>query len=729
MKKSLWVSACILALVAFGLKFLWGRPDAVLRGFYPEHAAREVETEEAFRSLPTPERAQQDLWALSRVPHVAGTPEDYKTAQYVLKEFREAGLDAKIVEYRVLLPMPRKVKVDIVEPYRRPGPTPEGGGSRGKDNDHSTIMPAFSAYSPSGDVTAPVVYANYGLPEDYKRLKQAGVEAAGKIVLVRYGRCYRGVKAYVAEQNHAAGLLLYSDPADDGYGRGDVYPRGPWRPPTSVQRGAILYFTAYIGDPLTPGIAASKEAKRLTLKEAATLPHIPTAPLSYKDAEPILQCLEGPPAPREWQGALPFAYHLGPGAAKVHLKLNMDFQVRPIWDVVGQLPGTDLPDSWVVVGSHRDAWAYGAADPNSGTTALLAVARGMGELLRRGWRPRRTIVLGSWDGEEFGLLGSTEWAEDNAKKLQEHAVAYLNVDVGVCGPHFGAASVPSLGRLIREVTSVVTDPKSSQPLYSGWAKESSDLKREDGTPIILPPPASLPSGTEARVNNLGTGSDYTAFLQYLGVPSLDVGFSGPYGVYHSAYDDFYWMRNFGDPTFKYSVAITQVLGTLVLRLADSDILPFDYEEYGWAIQKYLRDLQEEIEPSRWGGKLPFADALQAALRFTEAARALDQRTGEMTRGESSEAQHLKNVNEALVEVERDFLLRDGLPNRSWFRHSLYAPGVYTGYAAELLPGVREAIARNEWAAAAGQLELIRAAIDRATSTLQWAIKSTASHGS
>lgn len=333
-------------------------------------------------------------------------------------------------------------------------------------------------------------------------------------------------------------------------------------------------------------------------------------------------------------------------------------------------------------------------------------------------------MLGSWDGEEFGLLGSTEWAEDNAKRLEEHAVAYLNIDVGVCGPHFGAASVPSLGRLIREATSVVTDPKSNQPLYSIWAKESLDLKPDDGTPIVAPSPGRLPNGTEARVNNLGTGSDYTAFLQHLGVPSLDVGFSGPYGVYHSLYDNFYWMRYFGDPNFTYSVAITQVFGTLVLRLADADILPFDYEEYGEAIQKYLSDLQEEVEQSEFGGKLLFADAMQATRRFTDAARVLDQRTVEMTRGESSQAEHLENVNEALVEVERDFLLPDGLPNRSWFRHSLYAPGVYTGYSAELLPGVREAIARNEWAAAAEQLGLIRAGIDRATSTLLWASKNT-----
>jgi N-acetylated-alpha-linked acidic dipeptidase len=461
------------------------------------------------------------------------------------------------------------------------------------------------------------------------------------------------------------------------------------------------------------------------LNQAATLPHIPTAPISYEDGDPILANLGGPVAPRDWQGALPFTYHLGPGASKVHLKLDMDFQVRPIWDVVGQVPGFDQPDSWVVVGSHRDAWVYGAVDPNSGTTPLLAVARGLGQLLRKGWKPQRTIVLGSWDGEEFGLLGSTEWTEDNAKELTDHAVAYLNIDVGVCGPHFGAASVPSLRRLIWEVTSVVTDPNSGRPLYSLWAKENPNPKREDGIPIVVPPPVGLPNGAEPRVNDLGTGSDYVSFLQHLGVPSLDVGFGGPYGVYHSLYDNFYWMQNFADPTFKYSVAVTQVFGTLALRLADADILPFDYEDYGRAIQKYLGDLQEQMKQSKLSEKIRFAKAMKTANRFTATARTLDQRIVQVTERASCDEEHLNNLNEALVKVERDFLLRDGLPNRSWFRHSLYAPGVYTGYAAELLPGVRDAIARNDWALAVEQLWLVQAAIDRATSTLQWAFENTA----
>jgi N-acetylated-alpha-linked acidic dipeptidase len=722
MKKTLAVMVCVLALAGYGMNLMWGHPEALLRGFFPDQAAREAEFEKAFRANPTPERAQQDLWILTQAPHVAGTPEDYKTAQYVLSQFREAGLDAKIVEYQVLLPMPKEVKVELLEPFKREGPTPEGGWAWDKDSYDAGVIPAFNAYSPSGDVAARVVYANYGLPEDYRRLKELGIDVSGKIVIARYGKCFRGVKAYVAEENHAAGLLVYSDPADDGYRQGDVYPRGPWRPPTAVQRGSILYMTGYSGDPLTPGVAATKGAKRLSMKEATTLPHIPTTPISYEDAAPILENLAGPVAPREWQGALAFTYHLGPGAAKVHLKLDMDFQVRPIWNVVAQIPGSAQPDWWVVVGNHRDAWTYGAADPISGTAPLLAVARGLGQLLKQGWKPQRTVVLASWDAEEFGLIGSTEWVEEHADELTRHAVAYLNMDVGVSGPHFGASAVPSLRRLIREVAQEVTDPNSGRPLYAVWSEESLKFRRETGLPIVVATPAPTPGPTEARVGELGSGSDYTPFLQHLGVPSLDLSFGGPYGVYHAAYDNFYWMQNFGDPNFKYSVAAAQVYGTLVLRLADADILPFDYEEYGKAIQKYLRDLEDEMKKNNVGDKLQFGDAASAAVKFTEAAKALGQKIAEVSQTGVSDAGRLATFNHALLEVERNFLLQNGLPGRAWFRHAFYAPGVYTGYAAVVMPGVREAVDRQDWTTAAQQLCFVQVAIERGTVTITQALQ-------
>jgi N-acetylated-alpha-linked acidic dipeptidase len=697
---------------------LWSRPGAELRGFFPAAAAKEKVNEADFRAIPTPERARLDLWALTEEPHIAGTPEDFKTAQFVLGQFRAAGLDAKVVEYRVLLPMPKEVKVDLVEPFDRPGPTPEGS----EDEDASPAhVPAFNAYSPSGDVTAPVVYANYGLPEDFERLKSLGVDVADKIALVRYGKCFRGVKVHMAEQHGAAGVLIYSDPADDGYRQGPVYPRGPWRPATGVQRGSILYMTGYAGDPLTPGVAATKHAARISREEQASLPRLPTAPLSYEDAAPILENLNGSAAPRGWQGALPFTYHVGPGVSKIHLKLDMDFRTRTIWDVVARIPGAEEPDRWVVLGNHHDAWTYGAVDPGSGTAALLAVARGLGLLMKQGWRPRRTIILASWDAEEYGLIGSTEWVEEHAEELTHNTVAYVNIDSGVSGPHFISAAVPSLARLIREVTQEVTDPATGRSVYAVWSEEGGRLRREGGLPYAVLN-GSLPPGPDGGpVGDLGSGSDYTPFLQHLGIPSLDISFAGPYGVYHSAYDDFEWMQKFGDPTFRYSVAIAQIYGTLALRLADANFLPFDFADYGRALGRYLRDLEAVMKKARGGKSLEFAKAKSAATRFTSTARLLAARLASQSEKGNLDPGRVNAANQALLEVERAFLLDDGLPGRAWFRHAIYAPGVYTGYSAEVFPGVREAAARQDWKTAAEQLDAVATAIDRGTEVLRRAL--------
>jgi N-acetylated-alpha-linked acidic dipeptidase len=709
--------ACFLIVTASGVSWTVAQPAAEIRGFSPAGAARQVEVEKAFRAVPTPERARLDLWALTSEPHVAGTPEDYETAKFVLEQFRSAGLDAEIVEYHALLPMPREVKVDLVEPLKRAGPTPEGGRAPDAFASNPRVVPAFNAYSPSADVTAPVVYANYGLPEDYNKLKEFGIDVAGKIVLVRYGKCFRGVKAYVAEQNGAAGVLIYSDPADDGYRQGDGYPHGPWRPATGVQRGSILYLTEYAGDPLTPGVAATKAAKRLAQSDAPTLPRIPTTPISYEDASPILENLGGPVAPHAWQGALALTYHVGPGAAKVRLKLDMDFRIRPIWDVTARIPGTSEPDSWVVLGNHRDAWTYGAVDPASGTAPLLAVARGLGQLLKQGWRPQRTILLASWDAEEFGLIGSTEWVEEHAESLSRRAVAYLNMDSGVSGTHFGASAVPSLGRLVAEVTRDVTDPSTGRPLFAVWSEEAKSVRRGNGIPyVVLNTPPQEGSG-EAHVGDLGSGSDYTPFLQHLGVPSLDVGFGGPYGVYHSAYDNFNWMQSFGDPSFRYSVAAAQVYGTLALRLANAEVLPFDFEDYGKTLQTYLDDLEKETRKSEASGKLQFEEAKKSASRFTAAAQKLARKLGATGADGGASGGRLAEANQALMEVERSFLLSDGLPGRAWFRHAFYAPGVYTGYSAVIFPGVREAATRKDWVAANEQLRQVQAAIDRGTAIL------------
>jgi len=708
----------VTGVLIAGLGVLGAGRAGPLRGFLPAEARREAEFEAQFRRLPTPDRAGEDLRVLTQEPHVAGTPGDYRTAQFVLNQFRASGLDAEIVDYRVLLAYPRRVKVDLVEPIRRRGPTPENSTRRRGGKDFDGLLP-YNAYSPSGDVSAEVVYANYGMPQDYDRLKSAGIDVAGKIVLVRYGRCFRGVKARVAEDRGAAGLLIYSDPADDGYRFGEVFPRGPWRPPTAVERGSILSLSDYSGDPVTPGAVATKRARRLPMGKAR-LPRVPTAPLSYGDAEPILEHLEGPAAPPDWQGALPLNYRFGPGPSKVHLKLSMDFRVRPIWDVEARIPGAEHPEEWVVVGNHRDAWGYGAADPASGTAPLLAVARGFGQLLQQGWRPKRTIILASWDAEEFGLIGSTEWAEEHAAQLAQHGVAYVNVDIGVCGPHFNAAAVPSLSRLLREVAAEVTDPNSGRPLVAVWAEETGAPKKVTVAGADASPRASVSQRFEppdASVRELGSGSDYTPFLEHLGVASANFGFEGPYGVYHSEFDNFDWMANFGDPAFRYSAVAAQILGTLTMRLADADLLPLDYEEYGKAIQGYLGELQAVLRKLHAEDKLPTEDALRAAALFTETAARVNRAVerGEERGGDWRDKQRL---NLALIQLERDFLAPNGLPGRSWFRHVFYAPGVYTGYAAVLVPGVREALERGDWPLAGRQLDEVVRAIHRASDDLR-----------
>lgn len=721
MNRVVYVPLFLAVLATGGLSVISAQQGVGIRGFFPESAVREAEIEKTFQAVPTPERARLDLWALTAEPHVAGTPEDRRTAEFVLKQFRNAGLDAEIVAYKVLLPMPREVKVDLVAPIKRRGPTPEGGADPGKGSPDARVVAGYNAYSPSGDVTAEVVYANYGLPEDYDRLRRMGVDVDGKIVLVRYGKCFRGVKSYVAEKHHAAGVLVYSDPAEDGYRQGDPFPKGPWRPASAVQRGSILYMTEYAGDPLTPGVAATKDAKRLTLKDVTTLPRIPTTPISYHDATPILENLGGSVAPGTWQGALPLTYHVGPGPSKVHLKLDMDFRTRPIWNVIARIPGAANPEQWVVLGNHRDAWAYGAVDASSGTAPLLAVARGLGELLKTGWKPQRTIILASWDAEEFGLIGSTEWVEEHADTLARNAVAYLNMDSGVAGTHFGASAVPSLSRLVREVAQEVKDPQTGRSVYSVWSEEGASVKREGGIPYAVVDPSRPAQDLGARVGDLGSGSDYTAFLHHLGVPAVDLSFGGPYGVYHSKYDNFEWMRKFGDPHFTYSVAAAQIYGTLALRLAEADILPFAYEDYGSALETYLDGLEMESAKSGTPTRLALARVRASVARFTEVARELDTQSAAASANGGADAARIQAMNRALMDVERAFLLEGGLPRRSWFRHAFYAPGVYTGYSAVIFPGVREAASRRDWDAAARQLDQVREAVDRGTNVLARAL--------
>ncbi|MGB7552804.1 MAG: M28 family metallopeptidase, partial [Candidatus Korobacteraceae bacterium] len=517
----------------------------------------ELKAEKIFLAVPDPQLAKEHLQTLTSEPHVAGSPEDLKTAEYVLDKYKAAGLDAYIQQYKVWMNLPLDIKVEVVAPkgVNMTGPSPEHVSDDPYQND-PRILPAFNEYSPSGDVTADVVYANYGRLEDFKKLQEMGVDVKDKIVIVRYGENFRGVKAFVAQQFGAAGVIIYSDPWDDGYFQGDKYPKGPWRPDTGVQRGSIQYLFRYPGDPTTPGIASVPDlpdSKRIAPDRATDMPKIPTTPLSYADATPIMANLAGPESPREWQGALPFTYHVGPGPVKVHMALKQSYQFVTIYDVIGMVRGSQLPDEWVVTGNHRDAWVYGAVDPNSGTAAQLEAVHGVGELLKTGWHPKRTIVFASWDAEEEGLIGSTEFAEQHAKELGR-AVAYFNMDAAVSGPDFSASSVPSLKQYLRDVAKSVPSPKGGS-VYDQWKATAEKKEQERAKPHESASSSASESKpiaevqADVHVGDLGSGSDYTAFLQHLGVPSADIGSRGPYGVYHSVFDNFAWFTKFGDPTF------------------------------------------------------------------------------------------------------------------------------------------------------------------------------------
>jgi N-acetylated-alpha-linked acidic dipeptidase len=694
-------------------------PDKI---FGYRNPAAELQTEKSFLAVPDPALAKQHLQFLTTAPHFAGSAEDRRNAEYVLDLYKAAGFDAYIQPYKVWMGLPLDIRVDVVAPagVTMHGPSPEHVSEDPYQKD-PRILPAFNEYSPSGDVSADVVYANYGRAEDFKKLKEMGVDVKGKIVICRYGDVFRGVKPYLAAQYGAAGVIIYSDPWDDGYFKGDPYPKGPWRPDTGVQRGSLLYIFNYPGDPTTPDIASLPDLpmdKRTPPEQATDLPKIPTTPLSYGDAMPIMANLGGPESPRNWQGALPFTYHVGPGPAKVHMSIKIAYQYTTIWDVIGMVKGSELPNEWVVLGNHRDAWAFGAVDPNSGTAAQLEAVHGIGQLLQAGWRPKRTIVFASWDGEEQGLLGSTEFAEQHAKDLSR-AVAYFNMDAAVSGPDFGASAVPSLKQFLRDATKSVPSPKGGS-VYDQWkAKQASDHSAQTPTdpnsavahePVAHEPAA--PATQDVRIGDLGSGSDYTAFIDHLGVPSADIGSRGPYGVYHSAFDNFAWFTRFGDPTFVYEQEMARIYGLVAIRMASADVLPLNYEDYGKEISTHLK-AAEAAGKTAFGDQAPsFVDAANAATRLQKAGADAFRRQG-MSAGDPGA------LNLVLRNAERAFLT-DGLPGRPWFKHSIYAPGVNTGYAAVVIPGVNEAIEQKDLALLKQQLQILTSALNRAAVMLELA---------
>jgi N-acetylated-alpha-linked acidic dipeptidase len=677
-------------------------------------SAAEAALETRFLAAPDPKLAEEHLRILTQAPHMAGTPQDKATADYVAQKFREAGLDTEIVEYKAWFNYPAEISLDVTAPagVTMHGPAPEHVDGDPYDDDSRVVMP-FSGMSPSGDVEAEVVYANYGTPDDFEKLQKLNVDVRGKIVLARYGQNFRGVKVFLAQEHGAAGVILYSDPYDDGWRRGDKYPEGPWRPDTGVQRGSVGYMFEFPGDPTTPGIASVPwlpEDQRTPPERSAQMPKIPVTPISYHDAWAILEHLEGEDAPREWQGSLPFTYHLGAGPVKVRMHLKQDYQYRSLWDVIGRARGTDLPDEWVVAGNHRDAWVYGAVDPNSGTAALLEAVHGIGELLKSGWKPKRTLIFASWDGEEEGLMGSTEWGEQHASELT-NSPAYFNVDVAVSGPKFGASAVPCLKQFLRDVTKAVPSAKSGT-VYEAWQKSAQPgegMQQEPTTNGYRLPAAQVKA--DVPVGDLGSGSDYSVFLQHLGVPSTDVGSTGPYGVYHSTFDDFAWFKKFGDPDFLYEQQMARVYGLEALRMAETDVLPYDYEEYGKEVAVYLDAAKQRARDKLGERAVDFGEVTTAARHFQEAgARTLAK--------QKSVPRDSARLNDALLGTERALLMPHGLPHRSWYRHAIYAPGEYTGYAAVVIPGVNEALDRGDAEAARQQLAALAAALERAAKVLE-----------
>jgi len=721
-----------------------------LRGYSADSARTEREWEAKFRALPDPGALRGYMQRLSARPHHVGSAYDRENAEWILSQFKEWGLDARIETYDVLFPTPKERALELIEPTRFTArlqePTVAGDPTSAQ---HTEQLPSYNAYSIDGDVTAPLVYVNYGVPDDYAALDRLGISVKGAIVIARYGGSWRGIKPKVAAEHGAIGCLIYSDPRDDGYYQGETFPSGPFRPADGVQRGSVMDMPIYPGDPLTPGVGATKDAKRLPLSEAITLTRIPVLPISYGDAQPLLAALKGPVAPESWRGALPITYHVGPGPAKVHLRAMFNWDTKTIYNVIARIPGDTYEDQWIIRGNHHDAWVNGAQDPVSGTSALLEEARGLAALARQGWKPKRTIILCVWDGEEEGLLGSTEWAEDHAEELRRKAAVYINSDSNGRG-YLEVEGSHTLEKFINGVARDVEDPETKLPVWKRL-----QLRRTAN------PAASAAADrqetrqrADLRIGALGSGSDYTVFLDHLGVASLNLGYGGEDGggIYHSVYDDFYWYTHFSDSDFVYGRALAQTAGTAVMRLAGAELLPYDFDDFTDTIRQYVaevsrlaREKREQIiernrqideglfaatEDPREKTVPPPKEAVPPFLNFAplenglaalERATALyDQALARATEngGAALARAALRDANARLIAVERALTLDDGLPNRPWFKHQIYAPGLYTGYGVKTLPAVRESIEQKQWQLADEEIARVGKVLENAGEAIQ-----------
>ena len=701
--------------------------DVPLYGYSSESSRAERLWEEKMRAIPDPKNLRAYMEHLSAHPHNVGSPYDKENAEWLLARFKEFGLDAHIESFSVLFPTPKERLVELVDggPHftaKLQEPPVPGDPTSGQTDEQ---LPTYNAYSIDGDVTGPLVYVNYGTPEDYEVLERRGVSVKGAIVIARYGRSWRGIKPLVGAEHGAVGCIIYSDPRDDGYSGGEVFPKGPWRPKDGVQRGSVQDSAVFMGDPLTPGVGATEDAKRLSLKDAQTLTKIPVLPISYADAEPLLSAIGGPVAPREWRGGLAITYRIGPGPAKVHLKMFSNWDRKPLYDVIAKIPGSTFPDEWVIRGNHHDAWVNGAEDPTSGMVTVLEEARSMGELLKQGWKPKRTIIYCAWDGEEPGLLGSTEWVETHVDELKQHAIMYINSDSNSRG-YLELEGSHTLEHFINDVARDVQDPETKLTVW-----KRAQLKAiEDST--TSEERRELRERHDMRLEMLGGGSDHAPFINFAGIASLGIGYGGEDhgGIYHSIYDDFYWYTHFSDTDFVYGRALAQTGGTAIMRMADADLLPFQFTDFADDVKMYVREVEkfagqqrDEIQERNlkiqegvfeasadpretWVAPkkedmpphLNFAPLDNAVENLAKSSadyqKALDRAAANggavLARGS------LKDVNALLIQSERKLTTPEGLPGRFWYKHELYAPGAYTGYAAKAIPAVRENLEQKKW---------------------------------
>jgi N-acetylated-alpha-linked acidic dipeptidase len=717
-----------------------------LTGFTKEKAEAQIKAEEKFDSYLKASNLDDWMKKLTARPHALGQPVTKEYAEFIRDQFKSWGYDAQIETYKVLFPTPKVRVLELTGPTKYKALLSEPGIKEDATSGQaSEQLPVYNAWSADGDVTGDLVFVNYGVPADYETLERMGIDVKGKIVIAKYGGSWRGIKPKVAQEHGAVACIIYSDPMQDGYFQGDVYPKGPFRNQNGAQRGSVLDMPVHPGDPLTENIGATEDAKRIDRKDAKNLIKIPVLPISYRDAEPLLRALGGPVAPERWRGALPFTYHVGPGPAKVHMNLQFDWKLVDCHNVIAKIKGSELPDEWVIRGNHHDAWVNGAADPISGMIAVMEEARALSELMKTGWKPKRTIVYCGWDGEEPGLIGSTEWAEHHASELQQKAVVYINSDGNGRG-FFGAGGSHSLEKIVNETGRDVIDPQTGVNIID--RRRSAEAAGAGSTKAKK----EILGNKSMKIDALGSGSDFTPFIQHLGIPSLNIGFGGEDdgGEYHSIYDSYDLYTRFKDGKFEYGVALAKTAGRLTMRIANAEVLPYDFTAFHKTVSGYLTEVMTLLDNMREStevenqmitekhyelandptkkliiptrkDEVPFLSfaSLQNSLNTLEKAA---NEFSELQAANPSPNTNLANINKKLLQAEQKLLLSDGLPSRPWFKHSIYAPGLYTGYGVKTLPGIREAIEQRDWKQAQKQIENASKAIDAYTAEIKAASK-------